>query len=127
MNILARAAICIFFLQIAGCMTLPEITERIKISNMKGKPIAVATAHLGQPTNTYDTTSGRVYVWNSYRENVRRELVGNTTVAGPNGLITYQELGNVTYRYKCLIRIIVDPTTQVIADYSVEGNNCRSW
>lgn len=94
---------------------------------MKGKPIDAAVSYLGMPTKIYHLPAGTVYEWFSYRENVRNELVGSNTGVGPAGLTVYQQYGYVTYRYKCQIRIFVDPATRVIADHTIEGNDCKAW
>lgn len=118
---------CCFSAILAGCLTLPEITERMKIKGLKGKPVGAAVSTLGYPTRSYQTQAGVVHEWYSYRENVRNELVGSTTSRAPNGLLIQQEIAPVTYRYKCLVRVLVDPESELVTDYSVEGNDCRSW
>jgi len=114
-------------LLMSGCLSLPEIVQRSKIKNMIGKPIEFAFAELGPGADVYPIPSGTVYEWNSYRENVRNELVEAYAAPGPGGLTQYQVYDDVTYRYKCVIKIFVDKSTKLIADHTVEGNDCKAW
>jgi len=122
-----QAILVLVLVPLAGCITLPEIVQRAKVKNMKGKPIETAFAEFGPPSQVYEIPSGVVYEWSSYRENVRNELIGARTAPGPAGLTVYQTYGDVTYRYKCVMNIFVSRSTQMIADHTMEGNDCKAW
>lgn len=122
-----RAILFLVLVPLAGCISIPEMVQRAKIKNMKGKPIDAALAEFGHPTKIYDSQFGKVYEWSWYYENTVNQLLDATVAPGPNGAIVYQTYGDVIYPHKCVMKVLVIPSTQLIDDYFIEGNDCKAW